>query len=290
MRLGAVLYEDSGRAFLEGSNQPLTPQGLIGIVARMADAGFQHVELLGESLYAEPPVLTADSISGLRTLAEERGLTYSVHLQSGSGVNVDCPVEVVRRAAVSSTLEVIRLLRPLNVRHYVLHVVWSEAHAHRITLEENLSGKAQDRALARIAEQTAKSLQEMVQEVDSRALCLENVFIDYDWVYPLVIEFDTSICFDGGHWHLLGHEATEFVERYGERVATIHCHDVKDGADHQALDEPMTINWAGALAGLRDLGYAGPVVLEFRGKERALRSLATLKRIFAELGVLPPSL
>lgn len=285
MRLGAALYEDSGRAFPEGSDRPLTPQGLIGMVSRMADAGFQHVELVGELLDAEPPVLTADAVAGLRALAQERGLTYSVHLQSGHGVNVDSPVEPVRQAAVASTLEVIRLLRPLNVRYYVLHVVWSEAHAHRITLEEGLSEGAQDRALGRIAQQTARSLRTLVQEMDSRTLCLENVFVDYERVFPLVKEFDTSICFDGGHWHLMGHEATEFVERYGERVATIHCHDVKGGHDHQALDEPLTINWQGALADLRDLGYAGPVVLEFRGKAPVLRSLATLRGIFSRLGV-----
>jgi sugar phosphate isomerase/epimerase len=230
-------------------------------------------------------VLTPRAVEGLRALAEEKGLTYSVHLQGSYGANVDSPDERIRRAAVRSTMEVIRVLRPLGIHFFVLHVVWSEAHAHRIVLEKGLTERAKEKVLSRIVEQTAKSLRELVQEVESRHLCLENVFIDYEWVFKLVTEFNTSVCFDGGHWHLMGHEATGFVRAYGGRVVTIHCHDVKNGFDHQALDEPLTINWQGALAELRNLGFAGPVVLELRGKEAVLRSLVTLKRIFSQLGV-----
>ena len=132
-----------------------------------------------------------------------------------------------------------------------------------------------------MAEMTALSLAELTRHIDPRHLCIENLFIGFQPVWQLVQAFDTSVCFDGGHWHRMGHEAMAFVERYGDRVAIVHCHDVVDGADHQRLKQPLTIPWGRVLARLEERGFDGPVVLEMSRDADAYASLPVFRELMS---------
>ena len=75
----------------------------------------------------------------------------------------------------------------------------------------------------------------------------------------------------------------EFVGAYGDRIALVHCHDVRNGVDHQPLcvgpnDTPV-LDWEGALTALVEQHFDGPVVLELYGLDGKVRSLQYLQRL-----------
>jgi sugar phosphate isomerase/epimerase len=73
------------------------------------------------------------------------------------------------------------------------------------------------------------------------------------------------------------------VETYGDRIALVHCHDVRDGVDHRPLcltpEETPVLDWEAALQALLEKGFDGPVVLELYGLEGKIQSLAYLQRL-----------
>ena len=103
------------------------------------------------------------------------------------------------------------------------------------------------------------------------------MFFDFEWVAKLVDEFDTAICFDGGHWCLMGNDLSDFVERFAPRIRSVHCHDVRDGVDHQPLKDPTNLPWAETIAKLREREYKGPVQLECASIQHTFLSLPTLE-------------
>jgi sugar phosphate isomerase/epimerase len=277
MRLGAPLALQFG--IFEDADQLPTPEVLKSAIQQRAEMGFEHVEISANLLTSFPELLSPRSMEGLRHLKEEHNLTYSIHLHNGLGVDIDSWCERVRRAAVEETIAVYQATRPLEVRHFVLHSVWAYAMTHEIVLSMRLSERMKDVLLDKTREQSRRSLAELVRVIPPRHLCLENLFVDFEWVYSLVEEFDTSICFDGGHWKLLGGEGTEFVRRYGARITLVHCHDVQDGEDHRPLTQHPAIDWESALRILREQGFDGPIVLELKSNEEIRQSLPILRGI-----------
>ena len=196
--------------------------------------------------------------------------------------------EDVRRASVASSLKAIRAVRPLGVQHIVVHVAGGSPWVPLIAVEApEFPEYARTELMERVVEQSRRSLHTLTQEVPARTLCLENLLMDFGWTASLVDEFDTSICFDGGHWARLGHRLIDFVEEYGDRIALVHCHDVRDGVDHRPLclepnDTPV-LDWEGALKVLAERHFDGPVVLELYGLEGKTRSLQYLQRLRDQL-------
>lgn len=277
MRLGCNLAMQFG--VLDATDRLPTLELLAAAIRDRAAMGFEHVEIAAQLFTIYPELATREAIEQLRKLKEELNLTFSLHLHNGLGVDLDSWAERIRRAAVEETIAIYEATRPLEVNHFALHTVWGYIMAHDIVRSQRLSTEMKDILLSRIREQSRRSLAELVRVIPSRSLCLENLFVDFEWVYPLVEEFDTSICFDGGHWHLLGHQETEFAARYGHRVTLVHCHDVKEEKDHQPLIDPLTIDWKTALEALRQKGFDGPVVLELSTTEDARVSLPVLKKV-----------
>jgi len=277
MRIGCNLSVAFG--ILEDQQGLPSPQRLAAAVRQRAEMGFEHIELSANQLTAFPELLAEESIEALVHLRDEFGLTYSLHLHNGLGVDIDSWAERIRRAAVEETIAVCQATRPLEIRQFVLHTVWAYIMAHDIVRSPRLSETMKGILLDRIREQSRRSLAELVRVIPPRHLCLENLFVDFEWVVPLVEEFDTSICFDGGHWKMLGREGVEFAELYGDRVAHVHCHDVEDGQDHRPLREEGNIDWEATLKALKQEGFDGPVVLELKSTEDARQSLPLLRKI-----------
>lgn len=267
---------------LPGSDEIINSSTLSKQIRRIAQAGFNHVELSANFFSFNPQIYSPEGVDELERLQDELGLTYSMHMHNGYGVDLDSFEERTRAAAVATSLALMEAVGPLRIRHFVVHPVWGYVAAAQIaksTLPEN--GKV--RALSKLADQSAKSIREITNHVDSRDICLENLFLDFRWVEPLVEQLNTSICFDGGHWQLMGGDAPEFVKRYGSRIQIVHCHDVRNGKDHQPLRMPLAISWGAAMEELRKLDFQGPVVLEFpeNSVENAISSMTVLEKLTA---------
>ena len=286
MRVGSNVPATFG--VLDERDDILTPDALLQQVGALVAGGFEHVELPGDFMSYDPEIYSASTVESLNQMRSEHGVTFSIHAQNSLCVAIDSLEERVRQASVEAVLTLYEALAPLGIQCVVFHSMW----AQRTTLQVDQSAlpdKAKFAVMSRVAEQTARSLRELCRHIDSRAICQENLGIDFDWVNRLVEEFDTSICFDGGHWCILGNDLLDFVRRYGSGVASVHCHDVKNGIDHQPLEEDLTLPWFEALQALRAKQFDGPVVLEVKSVANSLASHATLQRIVKSIDLDTPA-
>lgn len=286
MRIGSILFGiPDSIGFFAGEDGWLDGDQLVAEVSRLADLGFRHIELSADLAILGPPLFTPPVVARLGTLAEARDLTVSVHLHGTCssrfgryGLCLDSPDEGVRQATVQWLTDAIRRFLPLGVEHFVLHPVWGEGAVRHIVASDALTPAGKEHLLARYVQQARRSLAALTQVAPPRILCLENLPVDFDAAYALAEEFDTSVCFDLGHWLLQGHEPSEFVARYGARVAMVHCHGVAEGEDHRPLDTAQAQTLIGSLGTLAAQGFAGPLVLQVPDEAGALASLASLRR------------
>lgn len=286
MRIGTILFGiPDSIGFLAGEDDWLDGDGLVAEVSRLVDLGFHHVELSADLAILGPPMFTPPVIDRLRALAHTHDLTYSVHLHGTCssrfgryGLCLDSPDERVREATVQWLTDAIHRFLPLGAALFVLHVVWGEGAVRQIVTSDALTPVAKEQLVSRFTQQARRSLAALSQVVPSRTLCLENMPVDFNAAYALAEEFDTSICFDLGHWLLQGHAPSEFVSRYGTRVAMIHCHGVAKGEDHQALSAAQAQTLSSALEELAAQGFSGPLVLQVPSEAQALASLASLRQ------------
>jgi len=267
----------------EGSSCPAGPDDLLNVVNTLGGLGFEHVELCADMFMYNPTFMSAPVMDRLCSAQERFGLTFSLHLCEYFGMTLESLDEDVRRASVVSSLKAIKAVRPLGVQHIVVHIAGAWPWVPLIAVEnQDFPECARAELMERIVEQSRSSLHTLIQEVPARMLCLENLALDFQWTARLVQEFNTSICFDGGHWAGLGRPLTEFVELYGSRIAEVHCHDVQNGVDHRPLctrpGETPVLDWERALTALVEKGFEGPVVLEFYGLEGKACSLQYLRQ------------
>lgn len=123
-------------------------------------------------------------------------------------------------------------------------------------------------------------------------VCLENMFVsvgghvseavcsDFPAAARLIDELNGEagaqvfgFCLDIGHMTLLGKNMRESIRTLGPRIRTLHIHDNDGVQDHHAMPysyarnwgrNPVT-DWEGFLAGLREIGYRGPLSFETAG-------------------------
>jgi sugar phosphate isomerase/epimerase len=68
-------------------------------------------------------------------------------------------------------------------------------------------------------------------------------------------------CLDTGHAHLTDGVVTA-TRALSDRIASIHAHDNAGRADDHLLPGAGSVDWPSFGGALREVGYAGPVVLE----------------------------
>ncbi|MHB1007183.1 MAG: cobamide remodeling phosphodiesterase CbiR [Chloroflexota bacterium] len=284
MQLGLILPRDAS-ASPDALRGQVAAFDIAGLVGRLAEAGFQTIELNTELERFLPGCYDDAAIARLAALKAQRGLTYTVHLPLWA-VEPSTSDPNVRAASVATLVDAIKRTQSLAPEVYVLHNTGAfAAEVARMTLPE----VARQVVLGGFREQARISLSEILARtgIASRRLALENV--EFPQTVPLALaeEFDCSLCLDTGHL-LAGFNGdqpfADGVEWAVPRLAEIHLHDAyrragAEGslavADHLPLgagDLPLT--WL--LDRLEAARFAGPLVLEL-GVTDALTSLARVK-------------
>lgn len=93
-------------------------------------------------------------------------------------------------------------------------------------------------------------------------LCaLADAFSSPEWV---------GVCYDFGHAHLTGGFHRQNLNRIGRRLKATHVADNHGQRDEHLMPFYGTIDWAGAMAGLRDIGYTGELTYEIQEFGRGL--------------------
>lgn len=207
-----------------------------------------------------------DVIQRLAALAQQHGLTYTVHLpldrQLGS------PESQERLALQKQMLAIIERTAPLRPFAYILH----------------LEGVSADSAPARILawqSDIAELLPELIARVgDPALLCVENLFYPFAWCQELLDAFGLGVCIDLGHLWVGGEDAEEHLKRHLSRTRVIHLHGVKDGKDHLGLGAlpPERLRWVlNALA-----EFKGVLTLEIFNYEGVRDSLILLVELWQQ--------
>ena len=113
-------------------------------------------------------------------------------------------------------------------------------------------------------------------------ICLENLFVRtarhvvegcccdpdeaIDYIDTLNAEAGVDMfgfCFDLGHANITNINFRDFIRKLGKRIMLVHLHDNDGVEDMHRI--PMTLlrtDWEGLIAGLRDIGYRGPLDFE----------------------------
>jgi len=247
------------------------------------EAGFSHVELLADMHYVIPGSLREGALRELRELGEG-GVSFSVHLPVWS-IELASPNPHVREASITSTVESIELLEPLEPLCYVIHLTGSlAAEFSRLSLP----GEYRELVIEQLARISADSVRRILREtgVDPRLLAAENVEFPFKHTWRVIEEFDLSFCLDTGHL-LAGYsgnlELLELAKSCWSRIVEVHLHDgyerrvgsVVARRDHLPLgsgDMPV----AEFYELLVERGFSGPLVFELPLRD-AIKSLEVLR-------------
>jgi len=195
-------------------------------------------------------------VQALRGLAEEHGLTYTVHLPTDLALGAAS--KTARQEGIAEILRLMAQLAPLAPQSFDLHLV-QEPGLPQAAWLDNL----------------AASLRELSTALgeEKRLVAVENIEYPYGLVAPLVAEYGLGVCLDLGHLVRYGHDLEEGLALLPQ-VRHLHYHGVQDGKDHQALTDAEQARMLGKR--LAEAEYDGVVTLEMYSLENLKASLALL--------------
>ena len=258
---------------------------LISATKSMLKYGFTHIELTLDVYYALPGVITENTINKFIELKEETGISVSVHLPLWS-LEPSSFNEHIRKASVTSIIETIRLVEPLNPEAYVLHTTGPLAAEYsRLPFPP----KYKNLILQYMNGFAAESVEEIITttEIDPKKIAIENIEFPFDLTRELIEEYETSMCFDTGHL-LAGYsgnyEFMDFLKNNYSLIKEIHLHD----AYREVKGESVIVRdhiplGTGKLPikdftrFLKDKEFKGPLVFELEHEE-AKQSLDYIKK------------
>lgn len=197
-------------------------------------------------------------VQALRDLAEEHGLTYTVHLPTDIGLGAASRGE--RQKGIEEILRLMAKLAPLAPDAFDLHLV-----------------REQDLSEAFWLDNIAASLQTLATALgeEKKLVGVENIEYPYGLVAPLVTEYGFGVCLDLGHLVRYGHDLEQGLALL-PRVRHLHYHGVQEGRDHQALADAAQARLL--VRRLDEVGYDRVLTLEMYSLEKLQSSMLLLDK------------
>jgi sugar phosphate isomerase/epimerase len=163
----------------------------------------------------------AATVKRLKEVADRSDLTYTVHLPMDTWMGHE--EASVQHRSVDKCLRVIECTAPLSPFAYVLH------------FHGDSRGSCPSPDLERWIDGHRRSVERLLQNVDSHDLCVETLDYPYELIEDIIRDYNLSVCLDIGHLLLCGHEPEDYFERYLPRTRVLHLHGIEDGHDHRSL-------------------------------------------------------
>ena len=162
-------------------------------------------------------------IRTLRMLAEEHGLTYTVHFPLDISL---CDRDEKRRiASVAQCQRIIDLFRPIDPFAYIVHCNEDSGA---------LNSPADD--LENWVRQARQSFGELAGMVDDpRVFAIETLQYPFHVLDEPVREHNMSVCLDIGHLIMNGFSLARHYDTYWDITRVVHLHGIIDGKDHASL-------------------------------------------------------
>ena len=238
-----------------GATSCVLPADIMANVRHLAplvdDVQLLFFESAAKSLLPQPL-----DVQVLQDLAEQHGLSYTVHLPTDLALGATA--RDARQEGIAEILRLMAQLAPLAPQSFDLHLV-----------------REPDLPDAAWLDNLATSLQELSAALgeEKRLVGVENIEYPFGLVASLVAEYGFGVCLDLGHLVHYGHDLEEGLALLS-RVRHLHYHGVREGMDHQGLHDAEQAGMLGKR--LAEVGYAGVVTLEMYSLEKLQGSLALL--------------
>ena len=236
-----------------------------------------NVELLGDFLdeiqlllfegntYSNIP--DTATIRYLNELAEQKNITYSVHLPLDAYPGHEN--ESVRKKSVAMILRIYELGIALHCKHFVFH------YASR-----NPEG-APFKDLQKWRGQLCKSTEELLHAgIGPGSLCVENLAYPFSWVADLVNQYGLSKCIDIGHLRVNHFSVKSHINKYLRETKIIHLHGLKKGVDHSGLSPKDRRSVRQLMETMDEIKYNETLILEVFQLDHLLESLKTFERFW----------
>ncbi|MFW5995852.1 MAG: cobamide remodeling phosphodiesterase CbiR [Halanaerobiaceae bacterium] len=283
MIFGANVYQTAARMDgIEGYKGKITVEKYVESVKQIKNLGYEQVELiLDPVLYAFSEEELKKLMQKLRQLKKDYNIKYSVHFPFW-WVNIAIPEPEVRKASVRVIKNCINLTAPLQPTHFVLHVF--KGVFKRVN--KSLAGeKVKSSSRSRIYQYACESIEKIISELDNPdQLCIENLLnSNLEYLINLMEEYNTSFCYDIGHKYMHDTEELSFLEEYGERIKSIHAHNIRlvqpdknrrrfyKMEDHYSISKGA-INFDRVLKILEKINYQETIIIEVKRHEDAVSS------------------
>ena len=247
-------------------NFPIHP--VIDEISRIADLGFDYLELAMDPPMAHHTTIRADSDT-IRSALENRGLALVCHLPTF--VSIADLTDSLRQASLAEMLASLKTAAGLGARKVVFHPGAIHGMAHF----------APDTARSYCLE-SMDAISQLAAELDL-TLCVENMFPGYGAFfeadeYGLLFERypDMQMTLDTGHAHIGavdGSRTKQFAERFAPRIDHLHINDNNGTADEHLPPGGGSINFQWLVKNLKTAGFDATVTFEiFTGNPGDLKS------------------
>lgn len=161
------------------------------------------------------------TVQMLKETAKRSDLTYTIHLPLDTWMGHE--EASVRERSVDKCLRVIECTAPLLPFAYVLH------------FHGDQRGEIPSPDLERWIDGHRRSVERLLQDVNSQDLCVETLDYPYTVIENIISDYNLSVCLDIGHLLMCGYAAEDYLDRYLTRTRVLHLHGIEDGHDHRSL-------------------------------------------------------
>jgi sugar phosphate isomerase/epimerase len=172
----------------------------------------------------ERDVPGAEDVSQLVRLKHEHSLSYTLHTPLDASL---ASADEARRArGVDKVRRAIDWARPLEPLGHTVHVYLGDG-------ERDAAPPAD---LDAWRDRARRSLETLLADLPSRALCVECIDYDFALIAPVVRALDLSVALDVGHLLRDGRGLRAAVDEWLPRTRIVQLHGTRpDGRDHKSL-------------------------------------------------------
>ena len=243
---------------------------------QVKEMGFTCVEVKCEKPVAYPRDVNPERRRKIRQLLEKLELEALVHA-SFYDVNLSSLNPLMREAAERQLEECIEFARDIGAGIVVFHAGNLPGDYPKTYLKVAVSNflSSIKKALGK-AEETGITL---ALENKPRSSNHELVWYPEDHLKLLRMVNSPFLkaCVDVGHANTLKIDLVRYIQLLAGYTVNIHLHDNRGRKDDHMPIGDGEINFSAVLNALKDVGYAGPVILEVKSVDGLRKSMERLK-------------
>ncbi len=275
------------RQYCLGTTSYIYPAAVLPNVKRLAGK-VRDIEIVLFEYKVVSNLPTPEDVNQMKQLAEKKNLTFTVHLPLDLSIG-DWDISA-RNQSLDKAKKLIELTRPLNPWGYIIHPdQWTpdaedktfplqHLKNNRFPYEQlNDGDKGQVRYWTDRVLEGLNTLKSFVAQPST--LCIENTNFLFDYLLSSLLESPFGICLDIGHLLQFDLEVIPYLRRCFKKLRIIHLHGVKNGKDHQGLNQEMIPLLRGLFNYLEQNHYCGVVTLEVFSEKDLLQSLDVIKEL-----------